>query len=108
MKFDYDEINGFERLSLKASLGVEVEIYFDNGEFSHIDIDDAEFMSGSTILDVMAIRFGNLEFKYISANELISCAMGALNNARSEHEQEQADEEKHYNDVSSPYLSGRV
>lgn len=105
MKFSYKENCCLDILSIKTDHGVEVDVCFFDG-----DIDD--FCVDSHCLSIEGETLEGLFFmidgSFVSARSVVESAVNQYPAIISEVEQEQADEEAHEREMSSPEKTGRI
>ena len=104
MKFRYEQGGGVGSLSIKTDHGVSVEVGFDLGE-GLIYIDGYEMSARSDTMEGLSVAISG---KYVSLREVIDSAINQYPAIITEVEQEQADDEAHEREMSSPEATGRV
>jgi hypothetical protein len=94
---------------------VDVNIFFNKGSVSHIDIEGREFDAKEDILYGLVVKvptgktvLSGDSYHLLSLQEIINEAESQYGSIVQETERENREESNMIDEVSSPYLSGRI
>lgn len=105
MQFSYKELVSGDGLVFKTDQGVDVEVLFEGGEATYIFVDDLEFKTSDDFLKGLFVKVNG---NPITLMGIYQSAESQYDDVMAEVEQDMIDEIAMREELSSPYLTGRL
>lgn len=106
MNFEYKEsLMGHDVLTIRSRHGVEIEVLFDNGQAAEVYIDDCDYKPTDDTLNGLAIMIGD---QWMQISDVIRHAEVAYPGIMRGIKAQARAEEAMAEELSSPYLTGRI
>lgn len=109
MKITYDFERGshWDTLTVRTNQGLNISLFFSGGDFEFLDLTDDGFevMHDSDLMSCLAVA---IDDKMVYLCELVADASSAYPSIVAEYVQEEADEQRMADELSSPEHTGRI
>lgn len=90
---------------LKSDDGLDLEVFFDGSSPTEIHVDGDDFLITDDKLHRLYVL---IRERYVSLYAVVFAASAKYEELKTEHDIIQAEEQAHQDEVSSPFLTGRI